>query len=446
MIAATTLLAQAAAVVVGAGGFESITAALAAARAGDTVRVTAGNYHEHLMIDRAVTLLGEPGAVIDGDGRGVVLYVTAPAVISGFTIRGSGANQAREDAGILAERSGGLRVEHNTFEDVLFGVYVKQSDSVIIRGNTIGGKNVAIPLRGDGIRLWYSHNGSIEDNVVQRTRDVVIWFSNGTRVRRNMVRDGRYGLHYMYSNRNSFEENQFIGNHVGAFIMYSSDIHFRGNLFADARGTTGRGLGFKDSENIVAEQNVLVKNAVGISIDNSPHTQGVHNQFRDNLIAYNDVAVVMLPSVHSNIFLGNDFVDNMRPVTVSGGGTALANDWRGNYWSEYAGFDADDDGHGDSPFVYERLSDDLLARHDDLLMLNLSPALELVNTLTRVLPFLTPKPVIIDSFPRLTISDARRISTAAPSSRHTAAFGFLLVCAAAVTLMTRLRRPFRRLG
>ncbi len=425
------------------GEHATISAALAAARTGDTVRVTPGIYHEHLVIERPVVLVGEPGAIIEGDGRGVVLLVRARATVRGFTIRGSGSAQYREHAGILASNAHGLVVEDNRLEEVLFGVYVKQTDSVVIRRNDIVGKNLSAPLRGDGIRLWYSHHGQVTGNRVSRARDVVIWFSNGTVVRDNSVRDGRYGLHYMYSDDNVFERNEFIGNQVGAFIMYSQNITFRDNLFATARGTTGRGLGFKDADRITAEGNTLVKNAVGISIDNSPNTAGVRNIFRRNLIAYNDVAVALLPSVHSNVFVDNAFVDNVQPVSVSGGGTALANQWSRNYWSEYAGFDTDADGIGDVPFVFERLSDDILAKHDGLQVLNLSLALTVLNTLSRVLPFLAPQPVVVDSSPRV---DPLAPVASRPERRSgppIAAIGFFLSTAAAVVVVIGLRRPFR---
>jgi nitrous oxidase accessory protein len=442
---AALLQLQVTTLTVGLGGTHTtITEALAAADAGDTVRVAAGVYHEHPIIERRVVLLGETGAVIEGGGRGIVLSINAPATVRGFTIRGSGADQYREHAGILATRADGLVVENNRLEDVLFGVYIKQSDSVVIRRNVIAGKNLAVPLRGDGIRLWYSHQGQITANHVSQTRDVVIWFSDGTVVRENYVGEGRYGLHYMYSNDNVFEQNQFVANHVGAFIMYSKNITFRNNLFAAARGTTGRGLGFKDADRITAEGNTLVKNAIGISIDNSPYSVGVENVFHRNVIAYNDVAVSLLPSVHSNIFSDNDFVDNVQPVSVSGGGTALGNTWRQNYWSEYAGFDADGDGVGDAPFVAERLSDDMFAKHEDLQLLNLSPALRVLNTLSRVLPFLAPQPIVVDSGPRVDPVVITPVDTNSEGGLSVLPIiGFALTAAVALFLTMGLRHPFR---
>jgi len=434
------ILLQATVVTVGAGGQPSIAAALEAARSGDTVRVLPGVYHERVVIDRPVTLLGEPGAVLDGGARGTVIMVTAAATIKGLTIRNTGRDQSQEHSGILAERADRLIVEDNRFEDVLFGIYVKQSRAPVISNNTIVGKDLPAPLRGDGIRLWYSHGGSIVGNHIERARDVVIWFSDDTDVRDNEVVDGRYGLHYMYSNHNRFTGNTFVGNHVGAFIMYSTDIVFHYNVFAGARGRTGRGLGFKDADRITADGNVLVKNTIGISIDNSPSREGVANQFRDNVIAFNDVGVETLPSVRNNVFTGNQFVDNVQPVAVTGGGTALGNRWVGNRWSEYAGFDRDENGVGDTPFVFERLSDDLLAKYEALRLFEGGIAMTVVDLLGRAFPLLSPQPLVADTAPRLAARNPPAAGGATPTSAL-AAMGFLATAALAGALVPRFRRP-----
>lgn len=424
----------------GAGDYTTIAAALDAARPGDTVRVHAGVYREHLVISKPLVLQGDSGAIVDGGGMGIVLHVRAPATVSGLVIRGSGSSQAEEHAGILVENADGIVIENNILEDVLFGIYVKESDRAIIRGNRVEGKDLPISLRGDGIRLWYSQGGLIESNVVTRCRDVVIWFSDGTKAFDNHISDSRYGLHYMYSDHNEFRGNEFVANDVGAFLMYSKAIYFQDNLFADARGVTGRGLGFKDTDSITAIGNVIVRNSLGISIDNSPTSVGVLNRFAGNVIAFNDVGVQLLPSVHSNEFRDNDFLGNVVPVAVTGAGNALNNRWAANFWSEYAGFDRDGDGLGDSPFVYERFSDDLLARHEQLQVFNLGPAAAALDVLSRALPLLAPEPILIDSLPRI----ARRVAPLSrdepPRSRGPLAAGLLGISLAAIAVTLHIRR------
>jgi nitrous oxidase accessory protein len=442
--AAALLALQAAHLTVGpAGNFSSIGAALARAGAGDTIRVAPGVYHEHLSVERAVTLLGEPGAVITGDGVGIVLRIDARATVRGFTIRGSGSRLDTEDGGITAQRSSGVVIENNRLEDVLFGITLKECDSALIRGNTIEGKNLAVRFRADGIHLWSSHDVRVVNNEVRRGRDLAIWFSNRTTVVGNRVTDGRYGLHFMNSHANRFEANQFLGNDVGAFIMYSRDVTFRDNVFANAKGSFGRGLGFKDADGVVAERNLIVENTIGVWLDNSPSTLGAVNEFSANVVAYNEVGVELLPSVRANVFQANQFRDNVQPVRVSGGGTALANRWTGNAWSEYAGFDRERDGVGDTPFVFERLSDDLFARHPALQVFALSPAADLLNGLSRVFPPLRPTPIVVDSAPR--VGKWWVIAGAVPERQardRMAALGF--AAAALLALVALPGRPRRR--
>ncbi len=440
LIAALLLAAQTTITVGPTGQHRTIADAVNAASAGDTVVVSPGVYREQPVITRPITLLGQPGAVIDGGGQGIVLTIRAQATISGFVIRASGARQVEEHAGILAEGAPGVVIEDNVLEDVLFGIYLKQSHNPLIRRNTVRGKDIAVAQRGDGIRLWYSHGGVIVGNVVTRVRDLVIWFSDSTVASDNRVSDSRYGLHYMYSDHNRFERNEFIHNHVGAFLMYSTDIVFRDNVFADARGTTGRGLGFKDTDRVQAEHNVLVRNAIGIAIDNSPSTVGIVNLFEDNVIAFNDVGVSLLPSVHSNRFRGNAFLDNVRSVAVTGAGTAIANEWRGNYWTDYAGFDADRDRRGDTPFVYERFSDDLFAKHEALQLFDFGPSMATLNTLSKVFPLLQPKPIAIDSFPQL--DQQLRLTDESHSTRSTRGSALVFLGAAVLAVGTVL--GFRR--
>src|SRR5690554_7718886 len=56
---------------------------LEAAAPGDTVRVAEGDHLGNFVVEVPITLVGEPGAVLDGQGRGLVLTVAAP----GTTVR-----------------------------------------------------------------------------------------------------------------------------------------------------------------------------------------------------------------------------------------------------------------------------------------------------------------------------------------------------------------------
>lgn len=387
----------------GSDGFATITEALAAAGPGDTVRVEPGVYREQLRVRRSVVLLGRDRPVVDGGGEGHVVEATANLVLRGFEIRGSGSRVDREHAGVMV-RGGRAEIVDNDLVDVFYGVYLKEAPTSLVRGNRIRGKPLAPPRRGDGIRLWYSSGTTVAENEVRRTRDVVVYFSDSLVVRNNVITEGRYGLHYMYSNHNVFERNRFERNQVGAFIMYSRDVQLRHNVFADATGASGMGLGLKDADDIVAHENLFVENASGIYLDNSPRERDAVNRFEANVLLYNRSGLRMLPSVRSNVFCGNSFVANSRPAEVSGGSDAAQeaqNDWDGNHWSDYRGFDRDGDGVGDSPYVHARLSDDLMSRHPVLELYALSPVIPVIEALSRFFPLLRPQAVVVDSHPRL---------------------------------------------
>jgi nitrous oxidase accessory protein len=341
---------------------------------------------------------------LDGGGAGHVVEALAPLRLEGFVVRGSGSNVEEEHAGVMVREAPGTRIIGNRLEDVFYGVYLKESRGSEVRGNRIEGKPFLPPRRGDGIRLWYSSGSKILENVVRRTRDVVIYFSDSLLVRDNIVEDGRYGLHYMYSNHNVFERNRFDGNEVGAFLMYSADIRFHENVFANSEGMTGMGIGLKDSDAIEASRNLIVGNVVGIHLDNSPHSADAVNSFTDNLLLANQAGIRLLPSVERNAFEGNDFLNNGTPVVVAGGAApdqAARNDWTGNHWSEYAGFDRNADGAGDIPFVHARLADDLLSRHPALGLFAHSPALGVLDVVSRFFPLLKPEPVVVDGAPQI---------------------------------------------
>ncbi|HEY7471198.1 MAG TPA: nitrous oxide reductase family maturation protein NosD [Gemmatimonadota bacterium] len=388
----------------------TIGAALAEAQPGDTIRVAAGTYVERIRILRRVTLIGEGWPVVDGGGAGHVVEALAPFEMRGFVLRGSGSDLEAEHAGVMV-RGAPARVIGNRMEDVLYGVYLKQSPGSLVAGNRIRGKPFNLARRGDGIRLWYSPDTHVTGNEVRGVRDVVAYFSDRIALDDNVVRESRYGFHLMYCSHSRLTGNRLSGNQVGAYLMYSSRFTLIGNVFADAAGSSGMGLGLKDGDEIVVEENLFLENSVGVHLDNSPSGPARPNRFEGNTFALNGVAVRMLPSVTGNRFHHNDFLANGAPARVAGGaraGQVAQNDWTGNHWSEHAGFDRDGDGKGDAPYVHAHLADDLLERRPELRIFAFAPALEALDGLVRFFPLLRPEPVVVDPEPRLAIAAARR--------------------------------------
>lgn len=370
---------------------------------GGVLELGPGVYRGPVVIHRPITVMGVPGTVIDGGGVGTVVTVEAPDVsIIGLTIRASGSSLDREDAG-LSVNAPRVRVVGNRLEDVLFGVYLRQSDDSVVSGNVVVGKPLDPARRGDGIRVWQSRGVTVSDNVVEGTRDLVLWFADDLIVSGNRVRNGRYGLHFMYSDTARVEGNTLELNSVGAFLMYSRGLVLVDNVIAENTGPSGYGVGLKDMDGVEASGNRILGNRVGVYFDNSPASLDVENLFLDNLVAYNQVGLLFQPSVRGNVFAGNGFVDNTIQVGVDGGGRFGDNRWtvdgRGNYWSDYVGYDADGDGIGDLPHRVAGLFQALADRNSDLMIFAGTPAEMALEAAVKAFPSLIPGAKLVDEAP-----------------------------------------------
>jgi nitrous oxidase accessory protein len=387
------------------GSYNSLSEALDQAVDGDIIEVYGGRYHESLIIDKPVTLAGYDWPVIDGGGTGTVITVAAPDVtVRGFVITGSGDSLQKENSGIAVEAPRAT-IENNRLEDTLFGIYLRQADGGMIRDNRITSKDLDVPRRGDPIRVWFSNNVTVQDNVISKGRDVVLWYSESITVKNNEITNGRYGLHFMYCDDAIIENNLLTDNSVGTFLMYSRRLQLINNTIARNRGPSGFGIGMKDMDDAVIVDNLFLDNRIGAHLDNSPRERDSIGRFEGNVFAYNDVGVNLMPSVRHNYFSGNSFVDNGQQVSIAGGrgGWFQENTWtvdgRGNYWSDYVGYDADIDGLGDIPYKSERLFENLMDRESSLRLFIYSPVEQAIDFAARAIPFVKPQPKVADEAP-----------------------------------------------
>jgi nitrous oxidase accessory protein len=382
------------------GPYTTIQDALAAAAEGDRIEVHGGVHAGPLRVEKRVTLEGVGWPVIAGDGRDSVVFLSAPGIVlRGFEVRASGVEPDRDDSGIVVAAAG-ISVEGNRLRDVLVGIFVSQADGAILRGNDISGKpQYDLGRKGDGIRLWYSQGALIENNYLHETRDVVMWYSSNAVVRANRIEAGRYGIHLMYSHQTLIEENVLRDNSVGIFAMYSKGIILRQNDIRQQRGSSGYALGFKDADAVEVRGNLLVDNAVGIFIDNTPFTPGGYARFEGNIIAFNDIGVVLLTSTSGAQIEKNTFWENLEQAAIQGGGILEGNLWRGNFWSDYTGFDADGDGQGETPYHAERSFENLTDREPLLRVLIYSPAAQAIELAAVSFPIFKPQPKLSDAQP-----------------------------------------------
>ena len=370
-----------------------------AAAPNSTLSPPAGTYAGPVVIEKPLDIDGRGEVTIDAGGMGSVIVLdTDGATLRNLRLTNSGNSHNDLDAGVQIRGNFNV-VKDNRIDDCLFGVDMQQSENNIVRRNRITSKPVELGIRGDAIRLWYSFNNQVEDNEAVDSRDIVVWYSRGNVIRRNKASGGRYSLHFMYSQYNLVEDNDFRGNSVGIFLMYSDSVIVRRNHISHAVGAAGVGIGFKETSDVDIVDNEILYCATGLHLDVSPYQPDTTNRIHGNLIAYNGIGIQFLNDWTGNLFADNLLKGNLTQVAVLGGKTAKRNDWRGNHWDDYAGFDRDRDGIGDTPHEQYAYADRIWMDVPPARFFKGTPMLEVLDFLERLAPFTSPDLLLRDERP-----------------------------------------------
>jgi len=375
---------------------------LAAATAGDTVVLERGVHAGPLVIDRPLTLCGEPGAVLDGGGTPTVLTVNAGgATVEDLAIRGSGARILTVDAGVHVRIAAGVRLSRLRISDVLYGINGERADRLTIEDCSLTGRvrpgdeNGA----GNGIHLWYSEGATVRRDTMMRFLDgIYLSFASHAHIERCVLEDaGRYGLHTMYCQGGRVTETRFRKNVAGCAIMFSNDLHLERNDFSHNRGPRTYGVLLRDCSGGEFSTNRFVDNTIAVFLDNSNR-----NHIRDNLFQDNGWGVLLFSSCAKDTFAGNAFLNNDYPVALDmrRSDNCFDDGTRGNYWDGSAPYDLDGDGVSDVPYSPVSAFAFVSKQYPDLAILAHSPAVAALAVAERVVPALRPSEVV-DHFPML---------------------------------------------
>lgn len=383
-------------VVPGAG---TLASAIAGSSSGDVLVLADGAYKGPVTIDRSLTLTGPTDAVIDGEGNGTVVTITADDVsIRGLTVTGSGKRNADLDSGIkIVKGADRARIEGVTLIDNMHGVDVHGGLNAVVRGNTIiGRQNERMNERGNGFYVWNAPGTVIEDNTVRYGRDGI--FSNASRngtYRNNVFRDLRFAVHYMYTNDSEVSGNVSVGNHLGYAIMYSRRVVVKDNL---SLGDREHGLMLNYANDADVSGNLVRGGAKKCTFIYNAHKNLIYrNRFEGCGIGIHFTA-----GSERNILTENGFIGNKEQVKYVG---TRHVEWsfegRGNYWSDHPAFDLNGDGIADGVYRPNDLMDHILWSQPAAALLTGSPAVQLVRWSQKSFPATLPGGVL-DSFPLMT--------------------------------------------
>ena len=384
-----------------------LQARLDAAPRGGTVVVERGVHRGPVVIRGPLTVVGEPGAVIDGGGTGSVVTVEGDEVVfRGFTVRNSGREVTEEAAGITVTGNR-HRIESNVVGDVYFGIHIGAGSHSVVRDNTISPGAARGARPGHGISAWNLTDGWFVGNRISDARDgIYLSFTNRMVVAGNTVTRSRYGLHSMYSQQATMDGNTASGNLLGAALMMSDRLVLRGNRIERHRqGAAAYGVLLKDIGELVADGNLILGNRIGIYAEGVAPPAGREALVARNVIAGNEVGLA-LQRTAALIVTDNRISDNLTDVRALGRDLSPAMRWsrggRGNFWGQYRGYDADGDGIGDLPYTLHDAMDALVRREPSVQAFLYTPAHLAIEAAARMFPLYRQAPVLVDGHPLMT--------------------------------------------
>ncbi len=301
--------------------------------------------------------------VIDGGGSGSCIWIQNSDVyfnIENCTLYNSGNNWDDTGIKLAIDVDNGQLIE-NIIHDNYIGIYLESSDNNTISGNIISNStdnglviansynntisgNTANHNRESGISLVGTDNNNVSGNIMLNNGGgIFLDNANYTRVLNNTVEHSS-GEGIVIGGNNNWISNNYVDNNTWGM---SFDGGYNNTAIANyVNNSSAIGIEvYHDNQTFL--DNIITNNGNGIMITSS------NNKISGNTISFNDVKGIALgPDSNNNIIFRNTFEGNLVDNAYDDG---TNNQWDngtiGNYWDNYTGKDADDDGIGDTPYV-----------------------------------------------------------------------------------------------
>ncbi len=365
--------------------------AIDAASPGEIVHIPAGRYQGDFIVTKPITLQGEEGTELIGEGDNPALRIENTSKVTAENITLSGKNKA-----IVASNVDGLELRKLQIKNVHTGIHIQRSKNVRIDEVNVTGNDAHYSQKGNGLAVFKSEDIIIEGNTIERVQDG-IYVEEVSRivVQRNKVTSSRYGTHFMYTNDAEALFNTYIHNVTGLMIMMTTNILLENNIIANHVDFNGYGMLLYDVQQAKIKLNTIKNNRTGVALQKSSNIQIEKNDFQMNQTALEGTMVSGDTTASDNSFTGN-----ILTARSDKQGFQLV----GNYYDDYSGMDLKDNGFGDVPYVALSSFGQWMVRQPVYQYFVASPSVILLTSLDQQINK-TEKNMLIDNTPRLAMKD-----------------------------------------
>jgi len=391
-------LSHAAVLEVGKGKqYQTIQKALESSKPYDTLYIHSGEYKEgNIRITKPLTIIGRNWPIINGEKKVELMTIRSSYVnISGLVLKNSAEGTMNDPAAIRVAEANHISVVNNKMYNNFFAVYLQYAKHCLIKDNVITASQQHEYQSGNGIHCWKSDSLQIIGNRIAGHRDGIYFeFVTHSIIWRNIAENNlRYGLHFMFSNNDTYITNLFRNNGSGVAVMFTKHVTMINNTFTENWGDASYGVLLKEISDCYMSGNKFYRNTTGIFLDGSNRVKIEKNSFKGNGWGMRLQANCMDNVIGQNNFIGNTF-------DVSTNGSLTLNVFEGNYWDNYEGYDLDKDKTGDLPYRPLSLYSVLVEKNPPAMLLYRSFMVNLLDRSEKIIPSLTPEN-FIDKTPKI---------------------------------------------
>jgi len=284
-------------------------------------------------------------------------------------------------AGILVVNSFNITISNNSLIESGYAIYINISSNVTVINNRFYNNFYALRVEGESYNIGIIKNQFIDDSIwISSPKSAISTFKIQDNYVNNLlvefyfdtinltIRDKKTGEIIL-----AYCENAVLQNITASAFMLCGVIN--ANVINCSLTKGDRLLGIYYSRNLNIERNIMSNGSVGISIENclsanisiswnniSDHYVGIfareasHITIMTNIIANNAQGIILIEADSVYVYL-NNILDN--EIQARDYGANLWDNGRvGNYWTDYEGYDKDNNHIGDSPYEIDINSKD----------------------------------------------------------------------------------------